>query len=123
MRKLFSVFVTLVLLTFCTFLFSSVQVGEPVVEKFQAPLNYKAGSGLVYERVFHYPNAGYISIHFSKSQILIYSFYWACLCQFSISSYVTFVMQICNRCFISEMIIIMENVFIIDYQYFKIYRT
>jgi hypothetical protein len=67
MRKFFSVFVMLVLLTaFCsTGLFSKVQVGELVLERAET-LHPYYGKGLIYEKVFTYPEAGYIAIHFSK---------------------------------------------------------
>jgi hypothetical protein len=63
MRKVFSVFVVLLFLTM--FGFSSVQVGEPVLERFETPHPYN-GKGLVYEQVFHNPGSGYVSIHFAK---------------------------------------------------------
>ncbi|MCP4214834.1 MAG: PKD domain-containing protein, partial [bacterium] len=67
MRKSFSMLVALVLLTFIsTCLFPAVQVGEEVRESIQSPREYKAGSGLTYEKTIHYPNAGYIAIHFSN---------------------------------------------------------
>ncbi|NIO81063.1 MAG: hypothetical protein GTN53_10675, partial [Candidatus Aminicenantes bacterium] len=51
---------------FSTCLFSKVQVGEEIIERIETPHPYTAEKGVVFERVFHYPNAGYIKIHFSK---------------------------------------------------------
>jgi hypothetical protein len=45
--------------------FSAVKVGEPVMEKFETPHPYKGNAGVVVEKIYHYPNAGYISLHFS----------------------------------------------------------
>jgi PKD repeat protein len=59
----------LVLLTFTvgsTPLFSRVKVGEEVLEKHNTPHPYKGGKGVVWERTFYWPNAGYIALHFSE---------------------------------------------------------
>lgn len=65
MRKSFLVFFFVVLI-FPNCVFTIVQVGEDVIERIETPHPYNGGPGLVYERVFHWPEAGYISIHFSN---------------------------------------------------------
>ncbi|NIO80977.1 MAG: PKD domain-containing protein [Candidatus Aminicenantes bacterium] len=61
--------VTLVLLMFTvgsTCLYSKVQVGEEVLTKYQTDHPYKGEKGVVWEKTFHWPNAGYIAIHFAE---------------------------------------------------------
>jgi len=61
--------VTLVLLMFTvgsTCLYSKVKVGEEVLIKYQTDHPYKGKKGVVWEKIFHWPNAGYIAIHFSE---------------------------------------------------------
>ncbi len=48
------------------FVFSIVKVGEEVAERFETPHPYPAVKGVVWEKEFHWPNAGYIAIHFSE---------------------------------------------------------
>jgi hypothetical protein len=65
MRKLFSLFVIVMFLVLGSMgLFSQVKVGEAVVEKIETPHPYPGKTTLEY--VIHYPDAGYIAIHFSK---------------------------------------------------------
>ncbi|NIO81048.1 MAG: hypothetical protein GTN53_10600, partial [Candidatus Aminicenantes bacterium] len=65
MRKLLTFFVIVMFLSLgSTCLYSKVKVGEHVFEKVDTPHPYPGRT--VFEHVFHYPNAGYISIHFSK---------------------------------------------------------
>lgn len=47
-------------------LHSKVQVGELIEQKAETPHPYRGGGGIAYEEVFTWPEAGYISIHFSK---------------------------------------------------------
>jgi Trypsin-like peptidase domain len=65
MRKHLIVFIV-VMMVLASIGFSAVKVGEPVIEKFDSPHPYKGAAGVVWEKIFHYPNAGYVSIHFSK---------------------------------------------------------
>ena len=60
------VFSIFLIMAFSTCLFSKVQVGELVMEKFASPHPYKGVKGLVLEQVFHWSDAGYIAIHFSN---------------------------------------------------------
>jgi V8-like Glu-specific endopeptidase len=48
-----------------TCIFSKVQVGEEVNERIETPHPY-SGKGLVWKQEFHWPEAGYIAIHFSQ---------------------------------------------------------
>lgn len=48
-----------------TDLFSLVKVGEEVAEKVETDHPYAAKRGLIWEKEFYYPGAGYIAIHFS----------------------------------------------------------
>ncbi|MCP4219995.1 MAG: trypsin-like serine protease [bacterium] len=67
MRKLLSVLFVLILLSVSSIcVLAKVQVGEPVLEKFESPQFYKSGSGVVYQQTFQHSDSGYISIHFSK---------------------------------------------------------
>lgn len=43
-----------------------VKVGDVVVEKHETPHPYKTEKGVVWEKTFHWNNAGYIAIHFSN---------------------------------------------------------
>ncbi|MCP4152993.1 MAG: hypothetical protein GY757_34995 [bacterium] len=66
MKKTFLVLIlaTVVTLFFTAALSAKVQVGEEIVETI-ASQPY-GGVGVVYEKTFHSPNAGYIAIHFSS---------------------------------------------------------
>lgn len=66
MKKFFTLLVMLLLAVGTTSLFSLVKVGEEVCESFQTEHPYRGGNGVTLEKVYHWPNAGYISIHFSK---------------------------------------------------------
>ncbi|NIM12380.1 MAG: hypothetical protein GTO45_09720 [Candidatus Aminicenantes bacterium] len=70
MKKLISVstclMVVLMFVVGSTCVFSMVQVGEEVVERCETPHPYPGEKGVVWERTFHWPNAGYVAIHFSK---------------------------------------------------------
>lgn len=69
MRKVLTFLLTVVLLgAGSTTVFAKVQVGEAVVEKVETTHPYIGSDKgeAVFERVFHYPDAGYIAIHFSK---------------------------------------------------------
>jgi hypothetical protein len=61
--KTLTVLVLALLLT--TGLFSKVKVGESVVDVIETSHPYKGGEGLIFEREFYWPEAGYISIHFT----------------------------------------------------------
>lgn len=63
MKKLLVIVLSVFLVT-C--LFPKVKVGELVTEKFETDHPYKGMKGLVTEQVFHWPNAGYVAIHFSQ---------------------------------------------------------
>jgi hypothetical protein len=45
------------------------KVGEIVVQSSETPHPYKAEKGVVWEKEFHWENAGYIAIHFSSFQL------------------------------------------------------
>ncbi len=69
MTKRCSVFfiVALFVLTFTvapTSLLSMVKVGEEVLDSYETPHPY-TGRGLVWQQEFHWPDAGYISLHFT----------------------------------------------------------
>jgi PKD repeat protein len=67
MKQLFLALV-LVLFVFAgsTGLFSKVQVGEEVMEVYESAHPYSGTEGIVFEKTFHYPNAGYVALHFSR---------------------------------------------------------
>ncbi len=46
-----------------------VKVGEMVTQKHETPHPYKAEKGVVWEKEFHWNNAGYIAVHFSKFEL------------------------------------------------------
>jgi lysyl endopeptidase len=48
------------------FVFSMVQVGEEVAQRFETPHPYPGIKGVVWEKEIQWPNAGYIAIHFSE---------------------------------------------------------
>jgi hypothetical protein len=50
-------------------LFSAIKVGEVVPETYASPHPYRGGGGVVWEQVFHWPEAGYISLHFSNFEL------------------------------------------------------
>lgn len=68
MSKRLLVALIIVLLTFLlsASLGARVKVGESVKEKFETTHPYSAVRGIVWEREFHWPGAGYIAIHFSR---------------------------------------------------------
>ncbi|UCH95573.1 MAG: hypothetical protein JSV88_01665, partial [Candidatus Aminicenantes bacterium] len=66
MKRLFSIFFIVMLVLASTSLFSKVQVGEEVLERCETPHPYPGIKGVVFEKTFHYPDAGYIAIHFSE---------------------------------------------------------
>lgn len=49
-----------------TGLHAGMQVGEDVVQRLETPHPYGGSTGVVWEREFHWPNAGYIALHFSS---------------------------------------------------------
>ena len=59
-------FVLLVFLVGSTCVFSMVQVGEEVSQRLETPHPYRADKGVVWEQEIHWPDAGYIAIHFSE---------------------------------------------------------
>jgi uncharacterized repeat protein (TIGR02543 family) len=66
MRK-FLIFIMATLLLFASnVVFSIVQVGEEVAQRFETPHPYPGVKGVVWEKEFHWPNAGYIAVHFSE---------------------------------------------------------
>ncbi len=68
MRKSLIVLAMVFLLTafVSTGLQAKVKVGELVHQKIQTAHPYNGGGGVVFEQQFNYPDAGYISVHFSK---------------------------------------------------------
>lgn len=66
MKKLFFVFLAFCLITlfFSTTLTAKVKVGEEILERSASPHPYKGGE--IWQQIFHWPEAGYIAIHFSK---------------------------------------------------------
>ncbi len=71
MRRHFSVcFITILVLLFITVpsLSAKVQVGEVVTQQFETlhPYPVSGTPGVVMEKVFHHPHAGYISLHFAR---------------------------------------------------------
>jgi len=53
-------------LAFSPCVFSKVQVGELVSQRFETPHPYNGVKGVVWEKEFHFPKAGYIALHFSQ---------------------------------------------------------
>ncbi len=68
MRKLLVLFLTIACLTAFSSptLFAKIKIGEEVHEKVVSPHPYKGGGGVVWEKTFYWPEAGYIAIHLSK---------------------------------------------------------
>lgn len=68
MRKLFIAFLTIACLTAFSSpsLFAKITIGEEVHEQVVSPHPYKGGGGVVWEKTFYWPEAGYIAVHFSK---------------------------------------------------------
>ncbi len=67
MKKFFVVMLAVVLaMVLSTSLSAKVKVGEIVDEKFEMMYPSMGGKGVIAEKVFSWPGAGYISIHFSK---------------------------------------------------------
>ncbi len=60
---LISIFIALV---FSPCLFPRVQVGEKVKQRFETPHPYPGEKGVVWQKEFHYPDAGFIAIHFTR---------------------------------------------------------
>jgi hypothetical protein len=54
---------------FSPYLSSKAKVGEIVVQTFETPHPYKAEKGVVWEKEFHWSNAGYIAVHFSTFEL------------------------------------------------------
>lgn len=46
-----------------------IKVGEVVTQKHETTHPYKAESGVVWEKAFHWDNAGYIAVHFSEFEL------------------------------------------------------
>jgi PKD repeat protein len=68
-RFSFFLLVLVVLLAFTVgspSLYAKVKVGEEVLKKSQTSHPYEGGKGVVWERTFYWPDAGYIAIHFSE---------------------------------------------------------
>jgi PKD repeat protein len=67
MKKLLAILAIAFLLVICpTDILSKVEVGEEVLESYDTPHPYPGEKGVVWEKEFHWPGAGYIAIHFSK---------------------------------------------------------
>ncbi len=70
MKRFSVLFLTLLVLfsigVSTTPLYSKVKVGEEVLEKHATPHPYKGGDGVVYEKYFYWPNAGYVAVHISQ---------------------------------------------------------
>ncbi|NIM13392.1 MAG: PKD domain-containing protein [Candidatus Aminicenantes bacterium] len=69
MKKLFSLFVVVMLVLGCTGLFAKIQVGEEVLEVSECSHPYPGVEGVVFEKTFNYPYAGYIALHFSSFEL------------------------------------------------------
>jgi lysyl endopeptidase len=59
----------LIALVFSPCLFSEIQVGEKVKQTFETPHPYQGEKGVVWQKEFYYPDAGYIAVHFSKFEL------------------------------------------------------
>lgn len=67
MKKIFTVCLMMAFLAIgSNSLFAAVRVGEEVVQTFETQHPYEGKKGVVWEEEISYPNAGYISIHFSQ---------------------------------------------------------
>jgi hypothetical protein len=66
MKKFLCVLFMGLLIVGSTGVFSKVKVGQEVLERFETQHPYPAEKGVVFEKSFYYPNAGYIAIHFSE---------------------------------------------------------
>jgi hypothetical protein len=64
-KRLFLFVMMFFLIIGSTWMFSIVQVGEEVPGRYETQHPY-VGKGVVWEQVFHWPEAGYIAIHFSE---------------------------------------------------------
>jgi len=64
MKNFSIVFLVILMFTSAAYLLPIVKVGEEVTKKFETPHPYRADKGIVWEQEFHWPNAGYIAIHF-----------------------------------------------------------
>jgi PKD repeat protein len=49
-----------------TCLYSKIKVGEEVLKKHQTTHPYNGRKGVVWEKTFYWPNAGYIAVHFAE---------------------------------------------------------
>lgn len=67
MKKHFIIFTIALAMFLTTSLVAKVQVGDVVNEKFETPHPYISGQAL--EKVFYWPNASYISLHFSQFEL------------------------------------------------------
>jgi hypothetical protein len=47
-------------------LLAKIKVGEEVSQRFETPHPYKGEKGVVWQQEFHWPNAGYIAVHFAE---------------------------------------------------------
>ncbi|MGD2092402.1 MAG: trypsin-like peptidase domain-containing protein [Candidatus Aminicenantes bacterium] len=57
------IFITLI---FSPCLFSRIQVGEKVKQRFETPHPYPGEKGVVWQKEFHHTDAGFIAIHFKQ---------------------------------------------------------
>jgi PKD repeat protein len=70
MKKCLSVFIITAFMLFASnFVFSMVQVGEEVAQRFETPHPYPGKKAVVWEKEFNWPNAGYIAIHFTEFEL------------------------------------------------------
>jgi len=53
-------------LVFSPCLFSKIQVGEKVKQTFETPHPYPGEKGVVWQKEFHHPDAGFIAIPFTS---------------------------------------------------------
>jgi PKD repeat protein len=65
MKRFSVIFFMMFMLAASTLIFSMVKVGEEVQQRFDTPHPYRADKGIVWEKEFHWPDAGYIALHFT----------------------------------------------------------
>ena len=65
MKRFLVVFLMMFMLAASTLIFSMVKVGEEVQQRFDTPHPYRADKGIVWEMEFHWPDAGYLALHFT----------------------------------------------------------
>ncbi|MGD2086026.1 MAG: GEVED domain-containing protein [Candidatus Aminicenantes bacterium] len=65
MKRFLVVFLMMFMLAASTLVFSMVKVGEEVQQRFDTPHPYRADKGIVWEMEFHWPDAGYLALHFT----------------------------------------------------------